>query len=200
MNRCRRARRGRGDLGRHVVRIGELLVVQVAAFLRQQLVLDVHRGGAGVLEAAHHVHDVERLAVAGVAVHQQRQAGRAGDLADEEAHLVDGDHAEVGQAHRRGHRGTGEIQRLEPGRLGLQRGLAVVRAGHLQDARPGEQRPEALAGGGGRQVGGDKVGHGDELRAGGDGLAEGTAEGQCDALSEDRANPPAAATAGRQAT
>ena len=92
--------RGGGDLGRHVVRVGELLVVQMAAFLRQQLVLDMHRAGAGILEDAHHVHDVQRLAVAGVAVDQHRQARRAGDLADEKRDLVDGDDAEIGQAHR----------------------------------------------------------------------------------------------------
>ena len=32
------------------------------------LVLDVNRRGAGVFEGAHHVHDVERLAIARVAV------------------------------------------------------------------------------------------------------------------------------------
>ena len=96
------ARLGGGrHLGRHVVRVGELLVVQVAALLGQDLVLDVDRAGAGILEGAHHVHDVQRLAVAGVAVDQHRQARRARDLADEEADLVDRDDAEVGQAHRR---------------------------------------------------------------------------------------------------
>ena len=149
-----------GDLGRHVVRIGQLLVVQVAAFLRQQLVLDMHRGGAGILEAAHHVHHVERLAVAGVAVHQQRQAGRAGDLADEEAHLVHRDHAEVGDTHRCGHRRARQIERLEPRGLGLQRRHAVMRARHTQDAGSREQRPETFAGGTVRQVGGNQIGHG----------------------------------------
>ena len=56
----------------------------MAAFLRQQLVLDLHRAGARVLEGAHHVHDIERLAVAGVAVHQHRQAAGARDLTDKE--------------------------------------------------------------------------------------------------------------------
>ena len=104
---------GGGDLGRHVVRIGELLVVQVAAFLGQHLVLDMDRAGAGLLEGAHHVHDVQRLAVAGVAVDQHRQARGARDLADEEADLVDRDDAEIGQAHRGRHRRAGEIERVE---------------------------------------------------------------------------------------
>ena len=91
------------------------------------------------------MHDVQRLAVAGVAVDQHRQAGGARDLADEEADLVDGDDAEIGQAHRGGHRRAGEIERVEAGRLRLQRRHAVMRAGHLQDARPSQQRAEALA-------------------------------------------------------
>ena len=43
--------RGRGDLGGHVVRVGQLLVVEVAAFLRKQLVLDMNGGGAGSSKA-----------------------------------------------------------------------------------------------------------------------------------------------------
>ncbi len=64
------------------------------------------RAGAGLLEGPHHVHDVQRLAVARVAIDQHRQARGARDLADEEADLVDGDNAEIGQAHRSGHART----------------------------------------------------------------------------------------------
>ena len=144
-----------GDLGRHVMRVGQLLVVQVAAFLRQQLVFDMHRGGAGILEAAHHVHDVERLAVAGVAIDQQRQPGRAGDLAHEEAHLVHRDDPEIGQAHRGGHRRARQVQRLEPRGLGLQRCLAVMGARQAEDAGAAEQGTQALAGGGNGKISGD---------------------------------------------
>ena len=150
---------GGGHLGRHVVRIGQLLVVQMAALLRQDLVLDMDRAGARLLEGAHHVHDVQRLAVAGVAVDQHRQARGARDLADEEADLVDRDDAEIGQAHRGRHRRAGKIQRVEARGAGLQRRHAVVRARQLQDAGPVEQRAEALARGHGRQIGGDEIGH-----------------------------------------
>ena len=159
MKRCAARLGGGRDLGGHVVRIGELLVVQMAALLGQDLVLDMDRAGARILEGAHHVHDVQRLAVAGVAVDQHRQPRRARDLPDEEADLVDRDDAEVGQPHRRGHRRARKIERLEACRLGLQRRHAVVRAGHLQDAGPLEQRAEALAGGNRRQVGGDEIRH-----------------------------------------
>jgi hypothetical protein len=80
---------GGGDLGGHVVGVGELLVVEVAAFLGQQLVLDMDGGRARVLEGTDHVHDVEGLAVAGVAIDEDGEARGAGDLADEEADLVD---------------------------------------------------------------------------------------------------------------
>ena len=120
--------RGGGDLGGHVMGIGQLLVVEMAAFLGQQLVLEMNGAGAGFLEDADHVHDVERFAIAGVAVDQQRQAAGAGDLADEERDFIDGDDAEVRQAHRCRHGGAGQIERLEAGGPGLKRRHAVMRA------------------------------------------------------------------------
>src|SRR5690606_6703569 len=85
----------RRDLQRHVLRADQALVVQVPALLGQDLVLDVDRGGAGGLEGPDHVHDVERLAVPGVAVDQHGQAS-ARQLPDEGGDVVDGDDAEVG--------------------------------------------------------------------------------------------------------
>ena len=64
------------------------------------------------------MHDVERFAVAGIAVDEQRQARCARDLADEEADLFDGDDAEVGQAHRAGHRAAADIDGVESRGLG----------------------------------------------------------------------------------
>lgn len=92
------------------------------------------RAGARVLEDADHVHDVQRLAIAGVAVDEERQARGAGDLPDEEGDLVDGDDPEVGQAHGGGHCGAREIEAVEAGRLRLEGGHAVMGAGQLQDA------------------------------------------------------------------
>ena len=48
----------------------------------------------------------------------------------------------------------------KPAALACKRRHAVVRAGHLQDAGPGEQRTKAFAGRSGRQIGGDQIGHG----------------------------------------
>ena len=150
---------GGGDLRGHVMRIGQLLVIQVAALLWQDLVLDVHRRRAGVLEAPHHRHDVERLAIAGVAVHQHRQRGRARDLADEKTDFVHGNHAEVRQAHAGGHGCAGQVRGLEARRAGLQRGHAVMGSGDLQDAGPVQQGAETLPGRGVGKVGGNQVGH-----------------------------------------
>ena len=50
---------------------------------------------------------------------------------------------------------------------------------------PGEQRPEPLARRSRGQIGGNQIGHATNSALGGNGLAEGTAEGQCDALSEE---------------
>ena len=144
--------RRRGHLGGHVVGVGEFLVVEMAAFLRQQLVLDMNRAGAGFLEHADHVHDVERFAVTGVAVDQQRQARGADDLAHEERDLVDRDDAEVRQSHRGRHRRARQIQALEAGGPGLKRRHAVMRARQAQDARPLQQRAKAAAGALVRQV------------------------------------------------
>ena len=89
---------GGGDLGRHVLRRDQLLVIEVAALLRQDLVLDLHRGGAGVLKRPDHVHHVQRFAKAGVAVHQHGKLRCAGNLPDEEADILDREDAEVRQA------------------------------------------------------------------------------------------------------
>ena len=66
---------GRSNLGRHIIRAGELFVVEMSAFLRQQLVLDMNRRRARVLEGTHHMHHVQRLAITGVAIHQHGQPG-----------------------------------------------------------------------------------------------------------------------------
>jgi hypothetical protein len=79
------------------------------ALLGQELVLDLHRACARILERADHLHDVERLAEARIAVDQDRQSARPRDLAGEEADVVDRHDAEVGQTHLRRHRRARQI-------------------------------------------------------------------------------------------
>src|SRR6185437_14632329 len=135
----------------------QLLVVQVPALLRQQLILYVHRGGARILEGADHVHDVERLAVTRIAVDQHRQGRRAAHLADEEADVIDSDDPEVRQSHGRADRGAGEIQCLESLPLRLQSRESVVCTRYSEDAAAADELRESLACRLGRQILSDEV-------------------------------------------
>ena len=148
-----------GDLGGGLARIGKLLVVQMAAFLRQQLVFDMDGRGARILEAAHHMHDVERFAMAGVAVDENRQARGARHLANEETDLLHRDDAEIGQPHGAGHRASADIKRLEPCAFRQQRRHAGMRARDLQDLRPRQKRAQTLSCGSIGQIGADQEGH-----------------------------------------
>jgi hypothetical protein len=69
--------RCRGHFRRHVVWVDQVLAVKVPALLWQQLVFEVHGAGTRLLEGADHVHDVERLAVAGVPRYSLRLGGDA---------------------------------------------------------------------------------------------------------------------------
>ena len=64
------------------------------------------------------------------AITLQRQSGGAGDLSYKETNLINGDHANIGNAHRRRHRRARQIMRVKASRLRLQRRLAIMRAGH----------------------------------------------------------------------
>jgi hypothetical protein len=71
----------------------------MAAFLRLKLILDMYSCGPRILETADHMHDVERFAVAGIAVDKHRQAAGPRDLTNKERNLIDGDDAQIGQPH-----------------------------------------------------------------------------------------------------
>jgi hypothetical protein len=81
MKECRRALTAAAIFGGCIARVGQFLVVQMAALLRQELIFDMHRGRAGIFEAADHMHHVQRFAMARVAIHEHRQSRRARHLA-----------------------------------------------------------------------------------------------------------------------
>ena len=137
---------GGGDLARHVLGGGEALVGEMAALLGQHLVLELHGRRPGVLQLAHQAHDVERLAVAGVAVDDERQIHRSADRPREEDELVEREHPEIGQGEAGGDGGAGEVERLEAGAASEQGGQRRVSAGEAHDARRGPQRGQAIAG------------------------------------------------------
>src|SRR6202022_3919761 len=134
----------RGDLRSHVVGGCEFLIVQMPAFFRQDLILEVHRRRSGILEAAHHVHRIEHLAVSGIAVDQDGEASGTADLPNEKTDVLDGDNAEVRQPHGGAHARAGKVQGLEPGCSRLQRGQTIVCAGHLQDLGAAKQGAKPL--------------------------------------------------------
>jgi hypothetical protein len=80
-------------------------------------------------------------------------------LPDEEADVIDGDDAEIGQAHRRRHGGAREIQRVEARSLGLQGGEAIVRAGQTQNAVAPQQRAKTVSRRLGWRIGANEIGH-----------------------------------------
>ena len=126
---------GSRDFARHVVGIGQPLVVEMAAFLRQHLILDLHGRSAGVLQFTYQAHGVQSFAISGVAVHQNRQAGGANQLASRLTQFFQRDDAEVGQGHRSTERRAGKVQRLEAGALREAGRQGIVRARHADDAR-----------------------------------------------------------------
>ena len=133
-------------LARHVFGARQLLVVQMAAFLRQQLVLDLHGGGAGGFQFADRAHDVQHFAIAGIGVHDERQLRCAVDAADVVAEFVQADHAQVRQAHRGRDRRARDIEAFEAGPLRQQAGHRIVRARRPQDSGPDQQGGETLPG------------------------------------------------------
>ena len=78
----------------------------MAAFLGQQLVFQMHRPRTRFFKAAHHMHDIQRLTIASIAIHQHRQAGSAHHLAHMPGHIIHRDHAKIGQAHGGRHGST----------------------------------------------------------------------------------------------
>ena len=65
------------DLAGHLGGRDEALVVQMAAALREALVLELDRARAGALEEPHRALDVERIAVAGVGIDDERRGVRS---------------------------------------------------------------------------------------------------------------------------
>jgi len=121
------ARRGGGtDLGQPILARHDLLVVEMAAFLREALVLDMDAGDPDGLVFAHGAHDVQFVAVAGIGIGDDRQSDRSRDPAGIGHHLRHRHQAEIGIAeHRRG-AGAGHVDRVGPGTLDEPRRDAII--------------------------------------------------------------------------
>jgi hypothetical protein len=123
------------------------LAVQMPAALREALVLELDHRGAGALQAAHRALHVERVAEAGVGIDDDRHGHALGDARQRVLHLGEGGQAHVGAAQPGvGDRRARQVQRLEAGLLGDQRGQRVVDAGGQQRLRLGQPGLERVHG------------------------------------------------------
>jgi hypothetical protein len=128
--------------GRHYVLAGH-----VAAALGKDLVLNEQPGDPGLLEAPHHARHIGGVAETGVAVDEDRQAGRLDDPAVVVGHLG---HGELGGVRRSQERGGGAVAAaghgLETGGLDDPGDQGVVGHGHDQDLRRLDQLAESRGG------------------------------------------------------
>ena len=132
----------RADLGEKFVARDDHLVVEVAALLREALVLDVQAGDAAPLVLPHRARRVELVAVAGIGIGDHRHVDGRGDAAGIVGHLRHGDEPIVGIAERRRRAGAGHVDRAEAGLRDGARGDAVVGAGRDGQAVALQQLPE----------------------------------------------------------
>jgi hypothetical protein len=117
------------NLGDELVARHDRLVVEVAALLREALVLDVQPGDAAPLVLAHGAGGVELVAVAGIGVGDHRNVDGRGDTSGIVGHLRHCEEAVVGIAERRRGAGAGHVDRVEAGLHDGARGDAIVGAG-----------------------------------------------------------------------
>ena len=135
------------DLAHHLRRRNQHLVVEMAAALGEILVLELDGVGAGALEQAHRALDIERVAVAGVGIDHEMRRHAVADQADGLDHLAHADQPDIGAAQPRiGDGRAGDVERLEAGLFGDQRGERVIDARRDQDRRARETGAQGFLG------------------------------------------------------
>ena len=133
------------DLADHLLCADELLALIVAAFLRRELILQMKRRGARLLELAHRAHHIECIAVAGIGIGDYRNIHGLGGQADPPRYLGQGQQAEVRIAIGARISAAGQINRLEPRKLHEPRRQRIECAGRNDIAALCDQRSERLA-------------------------------------------------------
>ena len=132
------------DLADHLGEADHLLALVMAAFLGRDLVFDVKGGDPRFLVLADRADDVDRVAVAGIGVGDDRDFDRFDRHADKADVLGEGQEPEIGIAVRPRIAAAGQIDRLEPGLLDETRGQSVIGAGHHRIAGTPDQPPHLL--------------------------------------------------------
>ena len=126
-------RRGRAQLRGHHGRVDHVLAGHVAAALGRALVLDEDRRDPHRLVTRDRMGDVLDVAIAVVAVDQDRQPGRRHDVADAGAHLAEAHQPDVGQGMARAdQRKAADRIGRKAGALDQPRRERVMRAGQQQ--------------------------------------------------------------------
>ena len=137
---------GRLHLAQHLVERNDMLAVEMAAFFRKLLILDLNPGSARALKHLHSANRVERVAKARIGVDQQRKTDHVRDRID-----VRGDLAQRRQADVRhtkihvGDAGAGYVNRLESGILDHPREQPIGGSGEHNRFTPRQYRLEGCS-------------------------------------------------------
>ena len=133
------------DLADHLLRGDQRLVRQMAATFGDGLVLELDSAGAGAFEDAHGALDVQRIAIAGVGVHDQRRLDALADMGQRIGHLAHGHETDVGAPELGiGDGGARQIERLESRIGGDGGGEGIEHPGSEHDSARGEPCAQAL--------------------------------------------------------
>ena len=131
------------DLAAELVDVGQrLALAEKRVGLGEQLVLDADAGDAALAQLAHQSAHVVEVAVAGIAVDQDRDRGRVRHELEHLEHLGPRRLVAVAHAERRRHRQPGRPDALEPGLLhdlGRQPVMGLHQERELRSAKLGAQ-------------------------------------------------------------
>ena len=133
----------RPDFHHRLVDGNQLFPFEVAALLRNHLILQLHGGHAGTDEFLNGAVEVDGVTIAGVDVGDQRNADRSGHLPDLLQHLGHRRQPDVGERELTvRNAGAGGIHDREPSQFDQPRGQAVVRARRNDQVVVSQQLPE----------------------------------------------------------
>jgi hypothetical protein len=133
------------DLPDHLAEADDLLALVMAAFLGADLVLDVECGDPRLLVLAHRADHVDRVAIAGVGIGDDRDRDRLDRQPDKADILRQGEQSEIGIAVRSRIAAAGQIDRLEPGLFDEPRRQRVVGPRRHREAAAGNQGSHSLS-------------------------------------------------------
>ena len=120
----------------------------MTATLRRYLVLEQDAGRPGLLEITHGADDVVQIAVAGVAVGDERDSDAVRDPTNRFRHLRQRDEADIGVTERAGRDAeAAEEEHLHAGLFRDAGGEDVMDADGPDEAGPGEKVTEEAGGG-----------------------------------------------------